>query len=208
MEDSLILDTSDLPPRPTVRKQTSPLFSDSPFFLSKRTHFETPINDTTNTLEISELTQPHQNHLPNPRPLPPKCPRAVPSFIESSAIEPSSLHLSGQRASKPPQDFSFQSLSLQENDPSIINDVAATVNFDGISLSGINDSSVSETHLSAAEADIAAGNEPINPADLSYEALLRWEERQGGVLDDRWSEMRESVMRVALICLLDDRNWR
>lgn len=62
--------------------------------------------------------------------------------------------------------------------------------------------------MSAAGADSAVPNEEMNPADLSYEALLRWEQQQGGVLDERWNEMRESAMRVAMNGRIDvDRNW-
>ena len=97
---------------------------------------------------------------------------------------------------------------MQENDPSIIRDVVPEVNFDGISLSGINESSISETRLSAAGADSAVPNEEVNPADLSYEALLRWEQQQGGVLDERWNEMRESTMRVRIEREVEcDRSW-
>ena len=189
MEDSLILDPPDTPKRDNVRKQPSSLFPDSPSFLAKRCRFETPMNDTTNTNELSELNPPNPSHLP---------PRTLPHLVESTHIEQSSLHLSGQRTAKPPQEISFQSISLQDNDPSIIRDVVPAVNFDGISLSGINESSISETRLSAAGADSAVPNEEVNPADLSYEALLRWEQQQGGVLDERWNEMRESTMRVRI----------
>lgn len=200
MDDSLILDPSDTSKRDNVRKQTSSIFPDSPSFLAKRCRFETPINDTINTIELSEFNPPNPSHFPT---------RTPPHFIESSHIEQqSSLHLSGQRAAKPPQEISFQSISLQENDPSIIRDVVPAVNFDGISLSGINESSISETRLSAAGADSAVPNEEVNPADLSYEALLRWEQQQGGVLDERWNEMREATMRVAMNGRIDvDRNW-
>ena len=157
------------------------------------------MNDTTNTIELSELNPPNPSHLP---------PRTLPHLVESTHIEQSSLHLSGQRAAKPPQEISFQSISLQDNDPSIIRDVVPAVNFDGISLSGINESSISETRLSAAGADSAVPNEEVNPADLSYEALLRWEQQQGGVLDERWNEMRESTMRVRIEREVEcDRSW-
>ena len=195
MEDSLLLDAADTPQRASVRKQSSSIFPDSPSFMSKRFHFETPTHDPNNTIELSEINQPNQPHTSTQT-----RPRSAPHFVETSQIDQSTLHLSGLRAAKPPQEISFQSVSLQENDPSIIHDVAAAVNFDGISLSGINESSVSETRLSAAGADSAVANEAVNPADLSYEALLRWEQQQGGVLDERWSEMRESVLQVAIEC--------
>lgn len=32
--------------------------------------------------------------------------------------------------------------------------------------------------------------------DMSYSALLRLERQRGGVLDDRWVEVREDVIKV------------
>ena len=74
----------------------------------------------------------------------------------------------------------------------MLNDVATNVNFEAISISGINESTVSETRLSAER-------EEGNPEDLSYEALLRWEQQQGGVLDERWERIRDSVLHVLLL---------
>lgn len=110
----------------------------------------------------------------------------------SLLVNQTTLNLSGQRSSSPVKEVSFRSSSGLEASNSMLNDVATNVNFEAISISGINESTVSETRLSAER-------EEGNPEDLSYEALLRWEQQQGGVLDERWERIRDSVLHVLLL---------
>ena len=110
----------------------------------------------------------------------------------SLLVNQTTLNLSGQRSSSLVKEVSFRSSSGLEASNSMLNDVATNVNFEAISISGINESTVSETRLSAER-------EEGNPEDLSYEALLRWEQQQGGVLDERWERIRDSVLHVLLL---------
>ena len=84
------------------------------------------------------------------------------------------------------------------------------MNFNDISLSGINesDSVVAPTPSVVVDANPASAMGDVNPADMSYESLLRWEQAQGGVLDEKWKKVRESVMAV---CAMEEgmrnRRW-
>ena len=41
-----------------------------------------------------------------------------------------------------------------------------------------------------------ATEEEINPENMNYEQLLQWEQSRGGVLDERWKKIHDSVLTV------------
>ena len=99
----------------------------------------------------------------------------------------SKLNQSGLRASNPIQsDISFSESSL-------LRDTHSVVNFNNISLSEISES----PSILNNPTPPPVSNPPVeNPADMSYESLLRWEQAQGGVLDEKWKSIRQSVLDV------------
>lgn len=84
------------------------------------------------------------------------------------------------------------------NDASILKDLGSTVNFNNISLSEINDSS-SIMNTSTIQQQPTMNQE--NPDEMSYESLLRWEQAQGGVLDEKWKSIQKEVLEVGILMI-------
>ena len=156
----------------TTPKRNSLLLNEAPSFLAKRRNVAESLIDDNSEFSLS---------------------------LNVSALNQSGLKHSVANT----REISFRSCS------SIRNDVTSTVNFNEISLSGISESGTNASLQSPASRR-ASGVNPdanqnanpntsnINPEDMSYETLLRWEQAQGGVLDEKWKKMRESVLQVLL----------
>ena len=124
-------------------------------------------------------------------------------FGENSATN-LSLNLSAlNRSGVQNRDLSFQNCSIISGDKgsSLLPDTSM-VNFDAISLSGINDSTSIMQIESEAPATFPAPS--VNPEEMSYETLLRWEQTRGGVLDEKWKEIRVSVLKVFFLWFFYD----
>ena len=179
VEDSLITEEVPTTPQRASDKRTSAALHDTPSFLLKRRSVaESLLDDNSEfslSLNVSGLNQSGAAHpLPSGREI---------SFHSCSSI-------------------------AADGTSSLLRDVATSVNFNDISLSGISESGsavgpaaqsgVGEANPAAVgEANQAAVND-VNPADMSYESLLRWEQAQGGVLDEKWKRVREGVMEVGV----------
>lgn len=87
-----------------------------------------------------------------------------------------------------------------ENDVSVLRELGSTVNFNNISLSEINDSS-SILSVSVIQQQSTINQE--NPDEMSYESLLRWEQAQGGVLDEKWKSIQKEVLEVGILIVVD-----
>lgn len=112
----------------------------------------------------------------------------------------SKYHPAERRSSHPVNsDINFSGES------SILKDVQSFVDFNNISLSEITESS-SITTVSPTQHpnptnppqpnENETPDETVNPTDMSYETLLRWEQSQGSVLDDKWKQIRQQVLEV------------
>lgn len=180
VEDSLITEEVPTTPQRASDKRTSAALHDTPSFLLKRRSVaESLLDDNSEfslSLNVSGLNQSGVAHpLPSGREI---------SFHSCSSI-------------------------AADGTSSLLRDVATSVNFNDISLSGISESgsAVGPAAQSGAgeatqagvvgEANPVAVND-VNPADMSYESLLRWEQAQGGVLDEKWKRVREGVMEVGV----------
>lgn len=180
MEDSLVVEDEI-----TTPKRNSLLLNEAPSFLVKRRNVAESLIDDNSEFSLS---------------------------LNVSALNQSGLKHSVANA----REISFRSCSSIRNEDSassLLRDVTSTVNFNEISLSGISESGTNASLQSPASRR-ASGVNPdvnpdanqnanpntsnINPEDMSYETLLRWEQAQGGVLDEKWKKMRESVLRVLL----------
>ena len=176
MEDSLVVEDEI-----TTPKRNSLLLNEAPSFLAKRRNVAESLIDDNSEFSLS---------------------------LNVSALNQSGLKHSVANT----REISFRSCSSIRNEDSassLLRDVTSTVNFNEISLSGISESGTNASLQSPASRR-ASGVNPvvnqnanpntsnINPEDMSYETLLRWEQAQGGVLDEKWKKMRESVLRVLL----------
>ena len=177
----------------TTPKRNSLLLNEAPSFLVKRRNVAESLIDDNSEFSLS---------------------------LNVSALNQSGLKHSVANA----REISFRSCSSIRNEDSassLLRDVTSTVNFNEISLSGISESgtnaslqSPASRRASGVNPDVNPDTNPdvnpdtsqnanpntsnINPEDMSYETLLRWEQAQGGVLDEKWKKMRESVLRVLL----------
>ena len=176
MEDSLVVEDEI-----TTPKRNSLLLNEAPSFLAKRRNVAESLIDDNGEFSLS---------------------------LNVSALNQSGLKHSVANT----REISFRSCSSIRNEDSassLLRDVTSTVNFNEISLSGISESGTNASLQSPASRR-ASGVNPdanqnanpntsnINPEDMSYETLLRWEQAQGGVLDEKWKKMRESVLQVLL----------
>ena len=180
VEDSLITEEVPTTPQRASDKRTSAALHDTPSFLLKRRSVAESLLDDNSEFSLS--------------------------------LNVSGLNQSGVAHPLPSgRDISFHSCSsiAADGTSSLLRDVATSVNFNDISLSGISESGsavgpaaqsgVGEANPAAVgEANQAAVND-VNPADMSYESLLRWEQAQGGVLDEKWKRVREGVMEVGMM---------
>lgn len=179
MEDSLIAEEVPTTPQRPSDKRSS-ILHDTPSFLVKRRDLTESLLDDNSEFSLS--------------------------------LNVSALNQSGLAQGLPSgKEVSFHSCSsIVENGSSLLGDVGTVVNFNDISLSGINesDSVVAPTPSVVVDANPASAMGDVNPADMSYESLLRWEQAQGGVLDEKWKKVRESVMAV---CAMEEgmrnRRW-
>lgn len=124
----------------------------------------------------------------------------------SLALDTSTLHLSGPRRSTCVQEPSLRSCSSilsDGGDSSLLRDVEPAIDFASLSFS---DASQENAANEANAADIAAVAPDVDA--MSYSALLRLEQQQGGVLDDRWAEVRSEVIDVGESGDVKGRNWR
>ena len=173
----------------TTPKRNSLLLNEAPSFLAKRRNVAESLIDDNSEFSLS---------------------------LNVSALNQSGLKHSVANT----REISFRSCSSIRNEDSassLLRDVTSTVNFNEISLSGISESgtnaslqSPASRRASGVNPDVNPDMNPdtsqnanpnttnINPEDMSYETLLRWEQAQGGVLDEKWKKMRESVLRVLL----------
>ena len=115
----------------------------------------------------------------------------------SLSLNVSTLNCSGLR--HPVRELSFRSCSSiisDGGDSSLLRDVNPAVNFKSISFSDIQD----ETPLQHTEEHpIDTMDVEMNLDDMSYSALLRLEQNQKGVLDDRWREVHDDVVNVHVV---------
>ena len=112
----------------------------------------------------------------------------------SLALDTSTLHLSGPRRSTGAQEPSLRSCSSilsDGGDSSLLRDVEPAIDFASLSFSDASHENAANDMDAAAVAAVAPDVD-----DMSYSALLRLERQQGGVLDDRWAEVREDVIKV------------
>lgn len=171
VEDSLITEEVPTTPQRASDKRTSAALHDTPSFLLKRRSVAESLLDDNSEFSLS--------------------------------LNVSGLNQSGVAHPLPSgREISFHSCSsiAADGTSSLLRDVATSVNFNDISLSGISESGSAvgpAAQSGVGEAHPAAVND-VNPADMSYESLLRWEQAQGGVLDVKWKRVRESVMEVGV----------
>ena len=78
----------------------------------------------------------------------------------------------------------------------MLRDVNPAVNFKSISFSDIQDETPPQ-HTE--EHPIDTMDVEMNLDDMSYSALLRLEQNQKGVLDDRWREVHDDVVNVHVV---------
>ena len=112
----------------------------------------------------------------------------------SLSLNVSTLNCSGLR--HPVGELSFRNCSSivsDGGDSSLLRDINPAINFKSISFSDINDETSSQ-HTE--EHPINAGDVEMNLDNMSYSALLRLEQNQKGVLDDRWHEVHDEVVNV------------
>lgn len=83
-------------------------------------------------------------------------------------------------------------LKKKEENPSFIQEIEPSVDFNNISLSGINTTSSIDNESIVQE----AVEEVVNPENMNYEQLLLWEQARGGVLDERWRKIHDNVLTV------------
>lgn len=171
VEDSLITEEVPTTPQRASDKRTSAALHDTPSFLLKRRSVAESLLDDNSEFSLS--------------------------------LNVSGLNQSGVAHPLPSgREISFHSCSsiAADGTSSLLRDVATSVNFNDISLSGISESGSAvgpAAQSGVGEANQVAVND-VNPADMSYESLLRWEQAQGGVLDEKWKRVRESVMEVGV----------
>lgn len=115
----------------------------------------------------------------------------------SLSLNVSTLNCSGLR--HPVRELSFRSCSSiisDGGDSSLLRDVNPAVNFKSISFSDIQDETPPQ-HTQ--EHPIDTMDVEMNLDDMSYSALLRLEQNQKGVLDDRWREVHDDVVNVHVV---------
>ena len=116
----------------------------------------------------------------------------------SLSLNVSTLNCSGLR--HPVGELSFRNCSSivsEGGDSSLLRDINPAINFKSISFSDIHDEIPSQ-HTE--EHPINAVDVEMNLDDMSYSALLRLEQNQKGVLDDRWHEVHDEVVSVWSTC--------